>query len=274
MSNFNMQRGFSVIEVVILIAVAGIIGTLGWKFYDTASNKQTVNNVSQREDLDMQPADLDGIVALATIQQSAIAGKTDTTVDHVELELGKDGALVYKAQLSDGTVSIYDARTGDLVRTSTDQEKTNEILPASFDGGIGFAKALEIAKSEKPESKVFKIELELEGGIVVYSVRFGDKARVDVNAEDGSIVRTKASKADKNAAKEESKAAKEAAKAAENEEKKAAQSEAKSDNKKSNSDDNDSQSDSADTDSSDDDDDLSDNDDDDADDDSDSRIRD
>lgn len=269
MSNYNKQRGFTAIEVAIVVVVVAIIGALGWRLYDGVSNKSSIGNISQREDLDMQPSDLSGIVDLSTIQQTAIADKIDATVDHVELELNKDGGLVYKTQLSDGTVSVYNARTGELVKTSTDEETTSETLPTTFNGGIGFIRALELAKAEKPDSKVFKIELELEGGIIVYSVRFGDKARVDVNAEDGSIVRTKASKADKKAAKEEDKVTRKSERAVEKEAKKAAKSEAKVSERSSDSDDNSNRS-ASDSKSDSDDDDDSDNND--TDDDSDKRL--
>lgn len=191
------QSGFSAIEIGVVVLVVGIIGALGWKFYDAATNKPTVSNASELSNVDITSATLADLKDVTTIQAAALADKPGVTVVHVELEQSSAGALVYKAQLSDGTVTVYNARTGAHIRSTTATEKTSESLPAEFAGGIGFAKAVEIARAEKPGSKVYKIELELEGGVVVYSVRFTDKARVDVKASDGSVVRTKAARAAK-----------------------------------------------------------------------------
>lgn len=189
----NVQGGFSIIEVGIVVVVVAIIGFLGWKFYDTKVNQSQVNNAAQKAAVDMVPESLSELTEISKIQDDALTDKPGVTVVHLELEQSGD-TLVYKAELSDGTVTVYNARTGARLRTVTATEKTSEVLPANITTGIGFAKALEIARAEKPGSKAYKIELELEGGVLVYSVRFSDKARVDVNAQTGEIVRTKAAR--------------------------------------------------------------------------------
>lgn len=190
----NKQSGFSAIEIGIIVVVVGIIGALGWKFYDAATNKSAVSNASELSTVDITPSALTDLKDVAEIQAAALTDKPGVTVIHIELEQNSDGILVYKAQLSNGTVTVHNARTGAHVKSTTSAEKSDETLPADFTSGVGFAKALEIARAEKPTSKVYKIELELEGGVVVYSVRFTDQARVDVKASDGTIVRTKAAK--------------------------------------------------------------------------------
>lgn len=194
MSKNYSQDGFSIVEILIAVVVLVIIGVLGWKFYDAKFNKASVSNVSEKAAVDIVPTMLDGLADIAVIQKDAIADKSGVTVTHIELEQNDVGNLVYKTELSDGTVTIYDAKTGARVKSIAKTEKTTEVLPANFTPRVGFAKALEVARAEKPNSKVFKIELELEGGIVVYSVRFSDQARVDVDAQNGTIVRTKAAK--------------------------------------------------------------------------------
>ncbi|PLS81550.1 hypothetical protein CYG49_01795 [Candidatus Saccharibacteria bacterium] len=192
----NNQSGFTAIEAGLAAIGIVLVGLIGYRVYDANMNKQTQNNsITEQATVEDEilSAELTDLASLATITSAAVQEKQGVTVVHIELEQAASG-LVYKAELSDGTVVVYNARTGAKLKTLTETEKTTEQLPATFSGGIGFAKALEIAKTEKPNSKVFKIELELEGGIVVYSVRFTDKARVDVNAADGSIVRTKAAR--------------------------------------------------------------------------------
>ena len=194
MNTHSAQRGFSVIELGIIVVVVAVVGLLGWKFYDAQqAKKASVSNVADTPSVDMVPAELNELADVQAMQKDAIADKQGVTVIHVELEETTDGML-YKAELSDGTVTVYNARTGKRISSSTVAQKTSEALPVGTAPAISFSKALEIAKAEKPTSKVYKIELEEEGGVLVYSVRFSDKARVDVSAVDGSIVRTKAAK--------------------------------------------------------------------------------
>lgn len=201
----NTQNGFSVIEVSIVIAVVAIIGALGWKFYDSFSSKTQANNVStDAASVDIKPDTLSDLTEISTIQKDVLTDKPGVIVTHIELEQNTAGNLVYKAQLSDGSVTVYNARTGARIKTTPGTAKSTETLPANFTSGIGFARAVEIARAEKPNSKVYKIELELEGGVVVYSVRFSDKARVDVNFLTGAIVRTKAARTETPAASPES----------------------------------------------------------------------
>lgn len=194
MKKQNQQSGFSIIEIGIVVVVVAVLGFLGWKFYDAKFNQTQVNNAADKADaVDMVPEALSDLAAINTIRDDAVTDKPGVTVIHIELEQSGDN-LVYKAELSDGTVTVYNARTGARIKSMKATEKTTEVLPANVTTGISFAKALEVARAEKPGSKVYKIELELEGGVVVYSVRFTDKARVDVNAQSGAIVRTKAAK--------------------------------------------------------------------------------
>lgn len=187
-------NGFTVVEVGLVVLVVSIVGALGWSYYNARTANQAANASEKREAIDMVPDTLTDLKEMAVIQESALQDKSGVSVIHVELEQKTDGNLVYKLLLSDGTRLVYDAKTGMKLATETENEKPEETLPANFSGGIGFAKALAIAKAEKPSSNVYKIELELEDGVLVYSVRFTDKARVDVDAETGAVVRTKAAK--------------------------------------------------------------------------------
>lgn len=189
----SYQKGFSAVEITLGVAVLAIVGLLGYKFYDATNKPAAVSNVSQLKNTSL-PATLPELADLAQIKESALTNKPGITVIHIELESTKDGELVYKAQLSDGTVVVYNARTGVKMNSTATSEKSDEALPASFSGGIGFAQAIVVARTVKPTGDIQKIELELEDGVVVYSVRFSDKARVDVNAETGEVVRSKSAK--------------------------------------------------------------------------------
>lgn len=190
----SKQNGFSVIEISIAVVVIAVLGMVGWRVYETQfAETQNSSLNEQIAPIDMIPSEIANLTDLSVIEKDALGDKPGVTVIHVELEQNSAG-LVYKAQVSDGTVIVYNARTGARIKSVEKTEKSTEVLPAGYVAGISFSKALEIARNQQPGSKVYKIELEMEDGIVVYSVRFTDKARVDVDAMNGTIVRTKAAK--------------------------------------------------------------------------------
>lgn len=61
--------------------------------------------------------------------------------------------------------------------------------PASS-SSVTLEQAKTIALGVFPDKTIKKVETELEHGVLVYSVRFTDSSRVDVNSNNGSIVRT------------------------------------------------------------------------------------
>lgn len=56
-------------------------------------------------------------------------------------------------------------------------------------GSISVDQAKAAAMAVFPDKTFNKVEVELEDGIVVFSVRFADDSRVDVQASDGAVVR-------------------------------------------------------------------------------------
>lgn len=54
---------------------------------------------------------------------------------------------------------------------------------------ISSEQAQAIAQQLHPDVTIVKVELETEDGIQVFSIRFSDGSRVDINAADGSVVR-------------------------------------------------------------------------------------
>lgn len=191
MNKLEKGKKISTRKISIVVAAIVIVGVLGWKAYDMWTNRTAVNTVSEVSMVDITPTALTGLKDIAAIQSTAITDKPGVTVVHMELEQGETGPLVYKVQLSNGIIVVYNARTAALIKSTPGTKTSSEALPGGFTGGIGFAKAVEIARAKQPGSRVYKVELEQEGGVVVYSVRFSDKARIDVNAQDGMVVRTK-----------------------------------------------------------------------------------
>lgn len=70
-----------------------------------------------------------------------------------------------------------------------DDNSNSTPAPASS-GSVTFEQAKTIALGVFPDKTIKKVETELEHGVLVYSVRFTDSSRVDVNSNNGSVVRT------------------------------------------------------------------------------------
>ncbi|QQG49655.1 MAG: PepSY domain-containing protein [Candidatus Berkelbacteria bacterium] len=77
------------------------------------------------------------------------------------------------------------------VGDSAKSEETDEV-PDKFIGDITIEQARTIAQNRRPGKTIEKIEQEVEEGVGVYSVRFTDSGRVDVNAVTGEIMRVEA----------------------------------------------------------------------------------
>jgi uncharacterized membrane protein YkoI len=112
------------------------------------------------------------------------------SITEIEIE-NEHGVVLYKVKFSDGSFRLYDAKTGLAFVDTQDEFETDESVPAGFVAGITLQQAREIAAVQRPDKTITKIELESEEGKVVYSVRFADGGRVDVNATDGSVVRVR-----------------------------------------------------------------------------------
>ncbi len=191
----SRQRGMvGHIEILIAVVVLSVVGFGAWRVMTT--NKDKVEDtqqasVSSQEKIETLPADLTGIKTIDEIK--TIATDDTATVSGIELEL-EEGTLVYVVHFTDGSKTIFNAKTGSklqLADNNNDEIDDNKTLPVGFTAGVSIQQAIDIAKNEKPEATLRKVELEVEDGIVVYSVRFTDGSRVDVSAADGSIQRVK-----------------------------------------------------------------------------------
>lgn len=135
------------------------------------------------------PGDLSGLKSVDEIRAAALVGlDSSVSISAIELE-NEDEGLLYKVKFSNGTFKLFDARTGTMVSKS--DLEIDASVPADFVAGVTIESARATAQGVFPDKTVVKIELEMEGTVVVYSVRFSDDSRVDVSAVDGSVVRTR-----------------------------------------------------------------------------------
>jgi len=200
--NTKRQSGFTIVEIGIGVVILVVIGLLGWKFFSSMQSNSQKDGVAQSiQTSDIDPAKLTDLTDIATIQKSALDGKEGATLTGVQLKT-EDGKLVYQATLSDGSVLTFDATTG--AKLSEEKEKADHAaksLPANFSGGIGLAKAVEVAKTTVPNSAVRELELEEDDGLLVYRIKFANEAQVDVDATTGAIIRSKAAKKEESRSK-------------------------------------------------------------------------
>lgn len=189
------QNGFSHIVIILVIAVIGVVGFAGWRV--TNKNRSSQTNQSQSTlSQDFLPSD---IAAIKPIDGILAGAQTEIgTRPVIQIELNQeDSGLVFEITLKDGTTLVYDAKTGEKLTTSIKDVETEKDddgdnpLPAGFRPTVSPQDALTKAIAQHSGSNVRKIELEVEDGIVVFSVRFVDKFRVDIDAKTGSVLRIK-----------------------------------------------------------------------------------
>lgn len=150
-----------------------------------------VNNSAKRASLissnTQLPSNLDGVKTVEEIKAIASADSQGKSISSVELE-NEEGTLVYKVKYSDGTYRLYDAKTGQAFVKIGEIEKDSNV-PANFVAGVTLQQARDIAASKRPGQAIYKIELEVENGVVIYSVKFADGGKVYVNASNGTVVK-------------------------------------------------------------------------------------
>lgn len=192
---------FIIPTVIVAVAV------IGSGLYINEENKKNVarstelaeTNSSLKETLPADLLSVDEIKTLATQESNG------ASITKVELER-EHGVYIYKIELPNGKILFFDAKTGkktdkeaaraEGTTSSNNGASDSRPLPVSRQAKLSFGDARTIALKQKPDGVVRKIEFENEHSRLVFSVRFTDDARIDVDASTGEIVRTKPSKVD------------------------------------------------------------------------------
>jgi len=188
----RMEHGFAHL-VLILIAVGALVVGTGVFLYGRQKDDAPLMSAAETDPVSLTKPLPGDLLSVDKVRELAKGEKPDLAVSQIELE-SEGQTLLYKVRLSDGSFLLYNARSGvkvtKQVRAPAEVEK-DDSLPAHFTAAISFEKAREVALKQKPGGIVRKIELETEGGKVVYSVRFTDDSRVDVDATTGAVVGTR-----------------------------------------------------------------------------------
>lgn len=199
-SNSTRLRKNIVNKKVLLPLGALTIIVISGLYFTQQHEGQNASRRSTAEPVTAIPA---GLLTLQDVESIVTTTKADEARTISAIELGnEDGSLVYKVRLSDGSIRYINALTGtEALHYSHDvtdtEDSDDSTLPAGFVPGIGFAAARDTALANYSTGEINRIKLETEDGRAVYSVRFTDKHRVDVDAQSGTIVKIKQAKTER-----------------------------------------------------------------------------
>lgn len=190
----NQKGMIGHVEILAIVLVVSMMGFTGWRIMSARQDsKQASQNSAETVELqEALPENLDGIMTVEQIQEKASAA-TDSAISGIELEF-EDGKTIYVVHLADGSIIAYDAVTGEVVTFSDDNDddiSDDDQIPAGFVAKVSIQDAINKAKAQRPGSTVEKVEIEVEDDKVVYSVRFTDDSRVDIDASSGDVARIK-----------------------------------------------------------------------------------
>lgn len=185
--NNQNQAGSATAALLVVLAVV-VIGGAGYLVY-VKNHDTTTAHVATTPAADHLPAKLAGLKTLAEVKPKAKADADGQ--DIVSVDLQQDGGKpVYMFKLANGRILLYDAKTGGkLTDRKTTVGKDAQALPDQFVPTITMEQAMQTAQAQLPGKTVTKIQLQNEERVVVYSVRFSQGGRVDVNAKTGELVK-------------------------------------------------------------------------------------
>ncbi len=185
------SAGFAHTMAILSLVVLAGVGGAGYRVYVSSHSKPklSVNDSTPPSQLEPLATDLTGVKTLPEIQTVAAASAGTVQIKSIQLET-ENGVLVYKVVLADKTVLVFDAKTGaQLPNTKVpESEVGTEDLPKAVTTAVTVDKAREIAQASRVGKTITKIELEKENAVLVFSVRFSDGVRVNIDANTGAIV--------------------------------------------------------------------------------------
>ena len=185
---------FAVILIVLVVLVIGAAYTTVKTRQKAPLNSETTTSAVPAQPLPATLGDVLTPQALAPIVEKEVPGGQ---VASVELEQEAE-ETVFKVTLSDGKMLKVNARTGarvgDIAKVT--KPESSDSVPLNHTGLITADKAKELALAQMPGKTIRKIQLDHEDGKLVFSVRFTDGSRVNIDAVSGAIVAKAPEKSD------------------------------------------------------------------------------
>jgi prepilin-type N-terminal cleavage/methylation domain-containing protein len=78
------QRGFSVVEIIIVVVVLGLIGFIGWRLYDSTKNKST--DMTQTDETSLRAPEVKNNEDLQKAEDFVNNIDLDTTLNTSEID--------------------------------------------------------------------------------------------------------------------------------------------------------------------------------------------
>jgi uncharacterized membrane protein YkoI len=170
-----------------LVVVAGI----AWLGISSYQDKQALSSV----DTSLTTLETTPVADLKPVSDILLLATPDlgtATVASVETEV-EEGQTLYKLVLSDGQVLFYNALTGQKVlpKQSASIEVDDELLKkaalTSDQALLTFADARRLA-GEVRAIGIKKVDLENDGGVIIYKIEFIDEGKLELDARTGKVV--------------------------------------------------------------------------------------
>lgn len=189
MMKINKETGFAHLLVIVLLAVVVVSGS-GYYVY-SKNHKDVKSSATPATSTVLAKPLPDDLLTTTEVQSLAEKQQPSKAIQGIELDTQGD-TLVFRVKLADNSFLLFNAKSGVLISkgNTTEIEAGLDQLPDSLKTAVSFDQARTIALAQKPGGIIRMLKLEKEAGVVVFSVRFTDGSKVDINATTGAIVKT------------------------------------------------------------------------------------
>lgn len=116
------QKGFSVVEILIVIAVVGLLGVVGWRVYDLQKSKSDSNSATAQTSQQEQNKE-------GTTNQVVVADNMDTTIHEVNISLKSETDL---SKLPDYTPASFKSYIAEKLRNNTSFDNGEAIVTETW----------------------------------------------------------------------------------------------------------------------------------------------
>ena len=137
-----------------------------------------------------QISGIDAKISRQEAEDIAIGEYPDAEVREIELDK-EAGVPVYEIDLSNGVDLDIHGDTGEILMAETDDDSDDdaeERIVTENPPALSREEAVAIAEGEHPGATAHEVELDVEAGIVVYSVELSNGVELEIDANSGEVL--------------------------------------------------------------------------------------